>query len=121
MKYDIVAIDIDRTLVDSTHQIRPRVKDIIQRVVDAGAKIILCTGRPYPGATRYMKALELTKEGDYIINYHGALAQRTDTGEIIVNHQLSYHDMLTWHKLSQDYKVNFQAIRNDGEIGRAHV
>lgn len=114
MNYDLVAIDIDGTLADSTRLIRPRVKEAVARVVDAGAKVVLCTGRPYPGATRYMKELELTEEGDYIINYHGALAQRTDTGEIVVDHQLTYDDMRTWHSLAQSFKVNFQAIRNDG-------
>ena len=114
MKYDLVAIDIDGTLVNSVHQISPKVKEAVQRVVDAGAKIVLCTGRPFPGATRYMEELALTKEGDYIINYHGALAQRTDTGDIMVDHQLSYEDMRNWHELTNEYGVNFQAIRNDG-------
>lgn len=114
MKYDLIAIDIDGTLTDSTKLIPPRVKDAVERVVPAGVKIVLCTGRPYPGSTRYVKELNLIKEGDYIINYHGALAQRTDTGEIIVDHQLSYNDMLTWQKLACEYEVNFQAVRNDG-------
>lgn len=75
MKYDLIAIDIDGTLLDSTLQLTPPVFDAVQRVVDSGAKIVLCTGRPYPGAEDYMKELGLTQEGDYIINYHGALVQ----------------------------------------------
>lgn len=114
MKYDLVAIDIDGTLVNSELVITKPVYDAVQRVVDSGSKIVLCTGRPYPGAEAYMKELGLTQEGDYIINYHGALAQRTDTGEVVVDHQLSYDDMLTWQALAVEQEANFQAVRNDG-------
>ena len=114
MKYDLIAIDIDGTLLDSALQLTQPVFDAVQRVVDSGAKIVLCTGRPYPGAEDYMKELGLTQEGDYIINYHGALVQRTDTGEVIIDHQLSYEDMLKWNDLAKSYKSNFQAVRNDG-------
>lgn len=114
VKFDLVAIDIDGTLIDSTLKITKPVFEAIQRVVDTGAKIVLCTGRPFPGAENYMKALGLTREGDYIINYHGALVQRTDTGEIILDHQLTYDDMMKWHSLAKAHNSNFQAIRNEG-------
>lgn len=114
MKYDLIAIDIDGTLIDPYRKITKPVFDAIQRVVKAGGKIVLCTGRPFPGAEGYMKELGLTREGDYIITYHGALAQRTDTGEIMVNHQLSHDDMMKWHDLAKEHGSNFQAVRNDG-------
>ena len=114
MKYDLIAIDIDGTLLNSTLQLTKPVFDAVQRVVDSGVKIVLCTGRPYPGAEDYMKKLGLTQEGDYIINYHGALVQRTDTGQIIIDHQLSYKDMIKWNDLAKTYESNFQAVRNDG-------
>lgn len=114
MKYDLIAIDIDGTLINPNLEITQPVFDAVQRVVDTGAKIVLCTGRPFPGAEDYMKELGLTREGDYIITYHGALAQRTDTGEIIVDHQLSHDDMMKWHELAKTHDSNFQAVRNDG-------
>jgi hypothetical protein len=114
VKFDLVAIDIDGTLVNSSLSITKPVFEAVQRVVDAGAKIVLCTGRPFPGAEDYMKELGLTREGDYIINYHGALVQKTDTGEIILDHQLTYDDMMKWHALAKEHDSNFQAVRNDG-------
>lgn len=114
VKYDLVAIDIDGTLVNSNHDIPPAVADAVKRVVDSGSRIVLCTGRPYPGAKRYMEELSLTQEGDFIINYHGALVQRTDTGEVVLNHQLTHDDMIEWQAVAKEIGVSFQAIREDG-------
>lgn len=119
VKYDLVAIDIDGTLVNTYHDITPEVAAAVQRVVESGSRIVLCTGRPYPGAKRYMEELGLTQEGDYIINYHGALAQRTDTGEIVINHQLTHTEMIEWHKFVESVGVSFQAVREDGVFTEA--
>lgn len=113
LKYDLIAIDIDGTLINSTHEITKPVYDAVQRVIDSGSKIVLCTGRPFPGAKPYMEELGLTKEGDYIINYHGALVQRTDTGKVVIDHQLTYEDMLKWHGFTKEVGVNFHAVRGD--------
>lgn len=112
-KYDLIAIDIDGTLINGVHEITQPVYDAVQRVVDSGSQIVLCTGRPYPGAVRYMEELGLTKEGDFIINYHGALVQRTDTGEVVVDHQLNYDDLLKWDAFAKESGANFLAVRSD--------
>lgn len=41
MKYDLVAIDIDGTLINSVHEITKPVFEAVQRVVDSGSKIVL--------------------------------------------------------------------------------
>lgn len=114
VKYDLVAIDIDGTLVNSNHEITPAVADAVKCVVDSGSRIVLCTGRPYPGAKRYMEELGLTQEGDYIINYHGALVQRTDTGKVVINHQLTHDEMIEWHEFVKKHDVSYQVIREEG-------
>lgn len=118
-KYDLVAIDIDGTLVNDLHQITPAVATAVKRIVDSGSLVVLCTGRPYPGAKRYMEELELTQEGDYIINYHGALVQRTDTGEVVINHQLTHDEMLEWQAIVDAENVSFQAVSEDGVFTEA--
>lgn len=114
MNYDLIAIDIDGTLVAENKIIAPPVYDAIQRVVQAGKKVVLCTGRPLPGAQPYVKELSLNKVDDYMITYHGALVQRSDTLETILHHELTLQDLLHWRKLTQEYGYTVQAVRNDG-------
>lgn len=114
MDYDLIAIDIDGTLIQGNTGVSEPVFEAIRRVVKAGKRIVLCTGRPFPGARQYMEELRLTQEGDFLITYHGALVQRTDTLETVIHHELSMDDLQLWHSFVQDVGVNFQAVRNDG-------
>lgn len=114
MNYDLIAIDIDGTLVAENKIIAPPVYDAIQRVVQTGKKVVLCTGRPLPGAQPYVEELALNKVDDYMITYHGALVQRSDTLETILHHELSYQDLLKWRELTQSLDHTIQAVRNDG-------
>ena len=114
MSYDLIAIDIDGTLVAENKIISPQVNDAIQRVVKAGMKVVLCTGRPLPGAQPYVEELALNKADDYMITYHGALVQRSDTLETILHHELTYQDLLDWHELTQSLDNSIQAVRNNG-------
>lgn len=42
----LIAIDMDGTLLNNAHQITKNVKDSIFDAIEAGIKIVLCTGRP---------------------------------------------------------------------------
>ncbi len=114
MSYDLIAIDIDGTLVGRNHTVSDPVFKAIQRVKKAGKKIVLCTGRPFPGASPYMEELRLNEEGDYMITYHGALVQRTDTLETVIHHELGLNHFKEWHGLASSLNSNLHAVRNDG-------
>lgn len=47
--YKIIAIDIDGTLLNDTHEITPAVRDSIKAAKAKGVKVVLCTGRPLAG------------------------------------------------------------------------
>ena len=114
LKYDLIAIDIDGTLISRNQTLSDHVFKAIQRVKKAGKKIVLCTGRPFPGARPYMEELRLNEEGDYMITYHGALVQRTDTLETVIHHELGFEEFKEWHSLTSRLNSNMHAVRNDG-------
>ncbi|MBE5781574.1 MAG: HAD family phosphatase [Clostridiales bacterium] len=47
MQYRLLALDIDGTLLNSKRELTPKVRDAIQRAVDAGVTVLLATGRMY--------------------------------------------------------------------------
>jgi hypothetical protein len=113
-RVDLIAIDMDGTLLNPDHKVTPAVKEAIQEAKDAGIKIVLCTGRPFPGVTDYLEELDLKQEGDYAITYNGALVQRTDTKEVVANHTMNHHDYLKLQAAAKDAGVHFHAIHNQG-------
>lgn len=47
LAYDLLALDLDGTLLDSAHRVPPRNRDALHRAHDAGMRIVLCTGRSF--------------------------------------------------------------------------
>lgn len=48
LPYDLIAIDLDGTLLDSSHAVPAANREALHRAHAAGLKIVLCTGRAFP-------------------------------------------------------------------------
>lgn len=113
MAIKLIAIDMDGTLLNPDKKLTQTVKSTILEAKKAGIKIVLCTGRPFPGVTYYLNELNLKNEGDYVITYNGALVQKTDTGEVLANHTMTYKDYLKLSFEAEKAEVHFQAIHSE--------
>ena len=75
MKYRLVALDLDGTLLDSSLQIRRQTIDALQRIRQQGVQVMIVTGRHHTAAHAYWHQLELELpaiccNGTYIYDYH---------------------------------------------------
>lgn len=68
-------LDIDGTVTDSRHEIRPDTLAALRRVREAGIDLLLATGRRYRDALAVAERLEL---GGPIVTASGALVKRID-------------------------------------------
>ncbi|MBU5312502.1 Cof-type HAD-IIB family hydrolase [Tissierella carlieri] len=59
MKYKLVAIDMDGTLLNSNNQVSERTKVIIEKAKNKGTHIVLSTGRVLKSALSYSRSLNL--------------------------------------------------------------
>ncbi|WP_099224596.1 sugar-phosphatase [Listeria costaricensis] len=99
--YKLVAIDIDGTLLNDSHEITTEVKDAIREAKKKGVKIVLCTGRPLVGVEQYLSDLELREEGDYVISFNGAMVQDTFTKKVLTHLTLGYADLAEIYAFSE--------------------
>jgi Cof subfamily protein (haloacid dehalogenase superfamily) len=106
MSIKLVAIDMDGTLLNSHHQITPRVKKALQQARKQGVHIVLCTGRPIRGIVDQVAELGLNDADDYSITYNGSLTQKNKNGEIIDRYGLSYDDFLDIEVMSRRLGVH---------------
>lgn len=113
MSIKLIAIDIDGTLLTPELTISERVKETVAKAKANGIKIVLCTGRPLPGANEYLDALELKNEGDYAITYNGALVQDTYTQEVLSHHTLDINDFYAIEEMSRKIGVHYHATTGD--------
>ena len=57
-KYKLIALDIDGTLADSDGRITERTKEVVHRVAQTGATIVVATGRRFITAKPRVLQLE---------------------------------------------------------------
>lgn len=72
MRFDLVALDLDGTLLDDREQVSPRNRGAIRAVLDAGVRIVLVTGRGVDMPIRVSQDLGLNLP---VICCHGALTK----------------------------------------------
>lgn len=106
MKYSILALDIDGTLTNSNKIITPKTLAAVEKVIDAGGKVILSSGRPVIGIKPIAEQLLLNTKGGYILAYNGAEIIDCKTGKSILKKMLSKETYSTICSIARKYGVN---------------
>lgn len=90
---ELIAIDMDGTLLDSRKQLPQENIDAIQAAVAAGIKIVICTGRSKAGVKPYFDRLGLTEE-EYVILNNGCSVHETLNWSTLYGQPLKTEDIL---------------------------
>ncbi|MBO4563659.1 MAG: excinuclease ABC subunit UvrC [Clostridia bacterium] len=85
LKYRLLAIDIDDTLLPRNGSISERNKRAIKAAEDAGIYVTLATGRGYHGASKVREELNIER---LVINYGGAMINDPKTGKPFMTTEL---------------------------------
>lgn len=110
MRYRMLAIDLDKTLLDDSSRISPRSKQAIREAVKEGVIITISTGRMYLTSLPFVKELSLNSDWP-MINYQGALIRTTGEGRVL------YH-----RPLANDLAVSIAAVAEEkGEEVCAYI
>ena len=83
MKYKILVLDVDGTLVDSNREISKRTLTALRKVQQTGIRIVLASGRPVSGIMPIARQIELHNYGGYVLAYNGAQVVDAASGETI--------------------------------------
>lgn len=86
MKYKLVAVDIDGTLLNSEGIITEKTRISIQRAVEKGVIFSICTGRPIQGVEGFNSLLNLDSP---FITYNGAMIVMGKSKDILYEQGLS--------------------------------
>jgi Cof subfamily protein (haloacid dehalogenase superfamily) len=84
MKYHLLAVDLDDTLLNSNSAISTRNKEAIRRAVEMGVKFMIVTGRMFKTSVGYLGELGF-EEDCPLINYHGALVKKARSKETLLH------------------------------------
>lgn len=104
--YKLIALDMDGTLLNPEGQITPRTHAAIAAARAKGVTVVLTSGRPLEGMSRYLRELGLTGPDDYVICYNGALVQRVADQRILRSNLLTGSDASAIARLANEFGVN---------------
>ncbi|CAH0156425.1 sugar-phosphatase [Stenotrophomonas lactitubi] len=107
---ELVAIDMDGTLLDPAHKLTPRVKQAIAQARALGVHIVLTSGRPVPGLVPFLHELGIDGDDDYCIACNGGLVQCIGPRETVVEYPLSFDDFVYCEQVAREIGVHFQAL-----------
>ena len=71
MKYKLLVLDVDGTLLNKEKEISPRTLSTLLKIQQMGVRIVLASGRPTFGIRPIALKLELDKNDGFILSYNG--------------------------------------------------
>lgn len=107
MKYKLLVLDVDGTLLNDKKEISPRTQAALLKVQQMGVHIVLASGRPTNGVMPLAKQLELDHYGGFILSYNGGQIINVQTGELLFEKRIN-PEMLAY--LDKKAKKNDFAI-----------
>ena len=88
MKYKLIVLDVDGTMLNSNRELTKRTAQTLRKVQQMGIRVALASGRPTYGVLPLAQAIDLGVYDGYIISYHGAQVMEAKTGQIIFERRI---------------------------------
>ncbi len=89
MKIDLIALDLDDTLLDSALGVSEGNRAAIAEARAAGIRVVLASGRSIHSMREYARSLGLDGPGDYLVCSNGAEIVESATGAIVEERRLT--------------------------------
>lgn len=83
MKYKLLVLDVDGTLVNSKKELSVQTITTLLKIQHAGIRIVLASGRSPYGLRHLVEKLEMEKMGGYILPFNGAQIIDTKNNEVL--------------------------------------
>lgn len=110
MKYKMVCIDMDGTLLGKRKKISEFSKDIIKKAHDMGVEIVVTTGRLYNNAAYFSQLLGVDSP---VIAANGAIVIDQKTNDIIYESAIPEIECMNILKILNKYKIPFHFHTTD--------
>lgn len=89
MKYKLLVLDVDGTLLNDEREISKRTLAALLKVQQMGVRIVLASGRPTYGLMPLAKTLELGNYGGFVLSYNGCQIIKAQNGETLFERRIN--------------------------------
>jgi Cof subfamily protein (haloacid dehalogenase superfamily) len=110
LRPELLALDLDGTLVEPRQPVRQVVIDAVKRAQAAGVRVTIVTGRMYVGAKPFADALDLD---GLIVLYQGAVLADAKTGRFVREVPLANATGMRIYAAAKEHGLHVQFYRDD--------
>ncbi len=89
MKYKLLVLDVDGTLLNEQKEITPHTQATLTKIQQMGVRIVLASGRSTHGVMPLAKQLELEKYGGYVLSYNGGQIFDMQSGKLLFERRIN--------------------------------
>ena len=89
MKYKMLVLDVDGTLLNDEKEVSMRTLNTLRKVQQMGVRIMIASGRPTYGLLSLAKTLELGTYNGYILSYNGGQVINASNGEVVFERRIN--------------------------------
>lgn len=116
MKYKMLVLDLDDTLLKDDHSISERNKRCLIEAQENGIYVVLASGRPTSAMVAYAEQLELERFGSFIISYNGAIITDMKNNIPIFEQSLTKEEIHDLHDFSLEHDLHIITYKDDSII-----
>ncbi|TLX73253.1 HAD family phosphatase [Labilibacter sediminis] len=113
MKYKMLVLDLDDTLLTDDYKISARNKQRLMEAQEQGVLVVLASGRPTQAMMQYAEELNLSKYSSYIISYNGAIITDLKNNNTIFEQMLSKEEIHDLHDFCIDNKLHILTYKDN--------
>lgn len=104
LAYDLIALDVDGTLLTDEHKLLKEVREAVREASEAGAQIVLCTGRGPMGALPVLEELDLS---GVLITHNGAATVRSEDREVLFQYDIDKKDLTEFIAYCREQGIHY--------------
>lgn len=110
MKYKMLVVDMDDTLLTDDHKISEENSTMLLKAQELGVYVVLASGRPTSAMIEYAKELKCDVNNSFIISYNGSTIVDLKEDRILFEHSLTkdqIHSLYDFSKQNNTHIITY--------------
>ena len=115
MKYKMLVVDMDDTLLTDNHEISSENKEMLLKAQEMGVYVVLASGRPTSAMIEFAKELQCDVNNSFMISFNGSVITDLKEDKILFEHSLTKEQIHSLYDFSQQNNTHIITYI-DGQI-----
>lgn len=113
MKYKMLVVDMDDTLLSDDHTISDENKEMLLKAQEMGVYVVLASGRPTSAMIEYAKELQCHTNSSYMISFNGSTITDLKEDKVLFEHSLTKEQIHSIYDFSQQNNTHIITYLDD--------